>query len=302
MIIRKFISVFIVLAACASLLIISACQRAELKTADADAKHYELSGKVVSVDKATRKAKIEHDDIKGYMPAMLMDFPIKQDWVVRELEPNDKVSADLVVTKDADFYLENVRIMKAPRDASGNIAPTMEAGSNLIGVEVPDFKLTNQDGKRFGLHDYRGKNLVITFIFTRCPDANMCPLMSINFSDLEKELKKSPQLAASTRLLSISFDPEYDTPEVLRKYAGAYQGKDVKPSFDVWNLATGSVKEVKETESFFGANSVKGDDGRLVHNLRTAIVTPDGKIAKVYAGNEWKVADILRDLQAPLAK
>lgn len=295
--IRKFITAFVCLWAFAALFVSSACQRAASKTVDADAKRYELNGKVISVDKAAHKAKIEHDDIKDYMPAMTMDFPIKEDWVVRELEPNDKIAADLTVTKDAKFYLENIKIVKALRDANGNIAPLTEAGANLIGVEVPDFKLTNQNGKRFGLHDYRGKTLVITFIFTRCPDPDMCPLMSINFSDLEKQLRNSPELATNTRLLSVSFDPEYDTPEVLRKYAAAYQGHDSKPNFDVWNLGTGSLQEVKDVEGFFGANSFKADDGRLVHNLRTIIVAPDGKIAKVYAGNGWKPADILRDLQ-----
>jgi protein SCO1/2 len=98
--------------------------------------------------------------------------------------------------------------------------------------------------------------------------------------------------------LSVTFDPEYDTPEVLRKYAAAYQGNEAKPNFEVWNLATGSAQEVKDMEEFFGANSFKADDERLVHNLRTVIVTPDGKIAKIYAGNQWKPANILQDLQS----
>ena len=297
MFIHKFVQAFIFASAVAALIISSACQeRVASKTADADAKRYEFNGKVISVDRGARQAKIEHDDIKGYMPAMTMNFPIKDEWVVRELEPDDKVSADLVVNSDAGFYLENVRIVKAQRDASGKIAPEVEVGANLIGVEVPDFKLTNQNGKRFGLHDYKGKTLVLTFIFTRCPDPNMCPLMSINFSDLEKELRNSPEAAVNTRLLSVTFDPEFDTPEVLRKYAAAYQGNAAKPNFDIWNLATGSAPEVKDVEDFFGATSFKADDGRLVHNLRTVIVAPDGKIAKVYAGGLWKPADILRDL------
>ena len=287
--IRKFLLLHSFLSA----LLIAACQRAEQKAVSPEAKRYEISGKVVSVDKQNRKARIEHDEIKGYMPAMTMDFPIKQDWVVRELKPNDKIAAEMVVDRDG-YWLEEVKIMAVGRDESSNETSSPE---KLVGVEVPDFKLTNQERKRFGFHDYRGKNLVLTFIFTRCPDANMCPLMSINFSDLEKELRKSPELATNTRLLSISFDPEYDTPEVLKKYAIGYQGKDVKPNFDIWNLATGSPKEVKDVESFFGASSTKADDQRIVHNLRTVIIDKNGKIAKVYAGNNWKVADILSDLQ-----
>ncbi len=296
MFIYRFTQVFIFSSAVAALILSSACQRVASKTADAGAKRYEFSGKVISVDKGAHQALFEHDEIKGRMHAMTMNFPIKDEWVVRELEPNDKVSADLVENSDKSFYLENVRIVKAPRDASGKVAPEIEAGANLVGVEVPDFKLTNQNGKRFGMHDFQGKTLVLTFIFTRCPDPNMCPLMSINFSDLEKELRNSPEMTANTRLLSVTFDPEYDTPEVLRKYAAAYQGNAAKPNFDIWSLATGSSQEVKDVEGFFGATSFKADDGRLAHNLRTVIVAPDGKIAKVYAGGLWKPADILRDL------
>lgn len=281
-------------------LFFTACQRAEQKTAaSAEAKRYELSGKVISVDRAARKAKIEHDEIAGYMKSMTMDFPIKQEWVIRELKPNDKIAADLVVEPDNTFWLEEVKIMTLGRDESG---AQSEAGKNLIGVEVPDFKLTNQDGKRFSLTDYRGKNLVLTFIFTRCPDMDMCPLMSLSFSDMEKKIRNSPELAANTKLLSITFDPEFDSPEVLKKYAVGYQGKDAKPNFDIWNLATGTPQEIKNVESFFGASATKGENDRIVHNLRTVLITADGKINKVYAGNTWKKEDILRDLQAVAAK
>jgi protein SCO1/2 len=292
---NKFIFVFLL-----TILFFSfACQRNANPNAAAEgAKRYELNGTVVSVDKQARKAKIEHDEIKGYMPAMTMDFPIKEDWVLRELRPNDKVAADLVVERDANYYLENFKIMATGRDAAGNSQPFTTAGADLIGKEVLPFPLTNQDGKRFKLTDYKGKNLILTFIFTRCPDPNMCVVMSLNFSDLENKIRQNPELAESTRLLSVTFDPEYDTPAILRSYAVGYQGKDAPHDFKIWNLATGSPQEIKDVEDFFGAAATRGEENRLIHNLRTALIDKDGKIVKIYAGNGWKPADVLADLQS----
>jgi protein SCO1/2 len=293
---------FVLLFALFSVLTFSGCQRTEQKTAaSADAKRYDLTGKVVSVDQAKRKAKIEHDEIKGYMPAMTMDFQIKQDWVLRELKPGHQVGAELVVDKD-DYWLENVTISAAPQALSNVSGVATEAPSDKIGQEVPDFKLTNQDGKPISFDQFRGKNLAVTFIFTRCPDANMCPLMSINFSDMAKELEKSPELAANTRLLSITFDPAYDTPETLKKYGSAYFGKDAKPNFEIWQLATGSEKEITDVMKFFGVQKMNDEGQRIVHNLRTVVISPEGKIYKMYAGNDWKTADILKDLQTLSAK
>lgn len=280
-----------------SLSIVTACQRAEQKTtASAEAKRYELTGTVVSVDREARKAKIQHEEVKGYMPPMTMDFVIKQDWVIRELKPNDKIASVLIVEKDSTFYLDEVAIMAAGRDES---SPAMtDSEKSKVGVEVPNFQLTNQDGKKIGFNDFRGKNLVLTFVFTRCPDNDMCPYMSISFSDMARIIEKSPDLAQNTRLLTVTFDPQYDTPKVLKDYGAAYFGKDAKPNFEIWQLATGSEEEIKNVLDFFGLMAKKSDGTNYVHNLRTVIINPEGKIAKVYSGNTWKKDDVLRDLQS----
>ena len=262
------------------------------------AKRYELVGTVISVDKAKQKAKIQHEDVGDYMKAMTMDFPIR-DSMFNQLEPSDKIAGDLVVENNGDYYIEKLSLMKQTRDSATNrvIEPT-EAGADKIGLEVPDFTLTNQDNKKIGFHDFRGKVLFVTFIFTRCPDANMCPLMSGNFADLEKELRKNPALAANTRLLSVTFDPQFDTPVVLKKYGAAYQNNGDKTNFDIWQLATGDEKQIRAVTDFFGVTAQRNEDGQIVHNVRTAIVSQDGKVYKIYANNTWKVADALRDLQA----
>lgn len=273
----------------------AACRRAQTQTEAApDAKRYELNGTIVSVDAAKRKAKVEHDEIKGYMPAMTMDFPIKQDWVIRELQPNQKIAATLVVEPKGDYFLDEVRIMQTS-DAPA-AAPQAEPNAEKIGVRVPNFELTNQDNKKIGFNDFAGKNLIVTFIFTRCPDAEMCPQMSINFSDLAGEIEKSPELAENTRLLSVTFDPQHDTPQVLRNYGAGYFGKDAKPNFQIWQLATGTPEEIKNVTDFFGVTTMKENE-TIVHNLRTIIIAPDGKIRKIIAGNLWKPADIIKELQ-----
>jgi len=289
----------------ASLIVFTtACQRVEQPTTaqqDSNAKRYELKGTVISVDAAKREATIQHEDVFDnnktlYMKAMTMPLTIKQDWVLRELKTGDKIGAELVIERDGS-YLDNVGISAALRDNQGNAEKPREVAEDKVGQEVPDFKLTNQDGKRIGLKQFQGKTLVLTFIYTRCPLPDFCPRMSLNMSDLEKQVRQTAALKDQTQLLSITFDPKYDTPEVLRKYGIGYFGNDAQPSFDIWQLATGSEKEIKEVAGFFGLKETP-DGKEFIHNLRTAIVKPDGKIYKIYSGSTWTPETILQDLQA----
>lgn len=279
----------------------AACQRAaQTETAAGNLKEFEFAGTVVSVDQMNRKAKIEHDAVKNpdgsvYMQPMEMNFTFKQNWVIRELQPNQKIAATLII-ENGDYYLDQVQIMQTSAQPAGRSQPQIEPGAEKVGVEVPNFQLVNQDNKKFGFNDLRGKNVVVTFIFTRCPDAEMCPLMSINFSDLARELEKYQDLSVSTKLLSVTFDPKHDTPKVLRDYGVGYFGKDAKPNFELWQLATGSESEIKNMTDFFGVTASKADEDRIVHNLRTAIISPTGKIVKIYPGNAWKNQDIVREL------
>lgn len=290
------IRTFLLLLVTFSILTFSACQRAEQKSAaSSEAKRYPLTGKVVSVDVAGKQAKIAHERIPGVMEAMEMNFPIKQDWVLHELKPGNKVSGDLVIEPNG-YYLDNVAISASPLDTVDVQEPLREAPTDKIGKEIVNFHLKNQDGKAITAADFRGKILVLTFIFTSCPDPTFCPLMSLNMSDLEKQIRQNPELKDKVRLLSISFDPNKDTPEVLRKYGAGYLGNPEKPSFDIWQLATGSEAEVQEVAGFFGLNTIKEGE-RIAHNLRTAIIAPDGKIVKLYGGNDWRPADVLKDIQ-----
>ncbi len=266
--------------------------------ASADAKRYTLRGKVVAVDKARKKASIAHEEVENYMPAMTMDFPIKDDWVFDELSRDADVRGDLVVDADG-YWLENVAIVAAPNP---NQTPLpIKEDVVQIGKEVPALTLINQDGKRISLKDFRGKAAAITFIYSRCPLPEYCTKMSTNFSDLARQLQTS-DLKNDIRLLTVSFDPKIDTPKVLKDYGLAYLRGIENPDFTVWQLATGTDKEVKDIAGFFGLRyeTDENDKTQFNHSLRTIVITPEGKVQKVFSGNEWTTGDLLKELQATI--
>ena len=267
----------------------------------ANEKRYDLKGKVVAVDKTDRTATISHGDIAGYMPAMTMPFKIKNDADLQMLAPGDEVTGTLVVD-DLSSWVEITTITEG---GSSPLAPTAEVpGEPKPGDQVPDFALTNQDGKRIHLEQYRGQALALTFIYTRCPQPEQCTLMSNNFARIEKELQKEPELYQKTHLLSISFDPEYDTPKVLRSYGASHTERYSDESFKHWEFATGSDDEVKGIAQYFGLryyHDTESGEDQVIHSLRTAVINPEGKLLKLYRGNEWKPEEVLADLKSQFA-
>ena len=263
----------------------------------ANEKRYDLKGKVVAVDKTDRSVTISHQDIVGYMPAMTMPFKIKNDTDLEMLAPGDEVTGKLVVD-DLSSWVEILTIT----EGSGPLSPTAAVpGEPKPGDEVPDFALTNQDGKRIHLAQYRGQALALTFIYTRCPQPDQCTLMSSNFAAIDRELQKQPEVYQKTHLLSVSFDSDYDTPKVLRSYGASHTERYSDESFQHWEFATGSADEVKGIAQFFGFryyhDTASGKD-EVMHTLRTAVISPEGKLVKLYRGNEWKPEEVLSDLKS----
>jgi len=267
-----------------------------------EGKRYEFKGKVISVNKTERSAFIDHQAVTGYMGAMAMEFDIEDDAGLAKLEAGDLVTATLVVTEEED-WLENLIITKPPVP-DPNASPAENAGPQ-IGADVPDFALLNQDGKPIHLAQYRGKALALTFIYTRCPDPDQCTLMSTNFAAIEQALQKEPAVFQKTHLLSVTFDPDYDTPKVMRSYGAAHTGQYSTEKFQFWEFATGSKDQVKEIATYFGLNYFKdkesGED-KVMHSLRTAVIGPDGKLYKLYRGNDWKADEVVADLKTASGK
>lgn len=275
-------------------LIVAACSsKPKAPEASGAAQRYEVKGKVVSADQANHKVTIAHEEIPGYMEAMTMPFTLLDDWVYPELKPGAQIQATLVVDQGRS-WLENPVVSNVTDQ--NLVGKAEESGVEPApGTETPDFTLVNQDGKKINFKEYRGKALILTFIYTRCPLPDYCPLMTQNFVTLERELQNKPALRDKTRLLSISVDPEYDKPKVLREYGQRYIGSD-KNAFKYWEFASGSPEQVKNVAKFFGLNYWAEKD-QIIHGLRTAIIAPDGKVFKVYRGNDWKPEDVLRDLE-----
>jgi protein SCO1/2 len=284
-----------------SALLVTACQKTPTEPASAEVKRYPLKGKVVSVDRASGKAKIDHEEIPDFMPAMQMDFPIREEWVWEELIPGAEIRAELVVDNTAKepYWLEKIGILAAAKPGQAP-PPAPDERFAQIGEEIPNFSLTNQDGKRISIKDFRGHPLAITFIYAQCPLPDACIKMSTNFSDTANRIMADEEAKKTYRLLSISFDPARDTPDKLRSYGLGYLGKDAKPDFTVWQLAVGSDKEVRAIADFFGLRYEidENDKTQFNHSLRTAVISPDGRVTRIFPGNEWTVNDLIREMKA----
>lgn len=286
-----------------SILLFTGCQKPSTSNQNAseNAKRFPLKGKVVSVDRAAKKAMVDHEDIPGYMNAMQMEFAIRADWVWDDLTPGSDIRADLVVDNArGEYWLENLGIVAAP--AANQPPVPVDERFAQIGKEVPDFSLTNQDGKRISVKDFRGKALAITFIYVQCPLPEYCTKMSTNFSDLANQVRDDAAVKDKIRLLTISFDPARDTPAKLKEYGTGYYGRAVKPDFELWQLAVGKDAEVRKIADFFGLRYEVdvNDKTQFNHSLRTAVIAPDGKVTRILSGNDWTHNDLLREMEAAL--
>ena len=260
-------------------------------------RRYPLEGQVLSVEAETATARVAHEDIPGFMPAMTMPFSVRDPEGLAALRPGDRIRATLVVAEE-EAWLERLEIVGHDALPIEDEAPPLREGQP--GDLLPDVTLINQDGDEIKLSDFRGRALAITFIFTRCPLPDFCPRMSAHFAELERLLSAAPDLHEETRLLSISFDTAFDTPSVLKEYGHRYLPKAEASDFGHWQFASGSAEQVRELANAVGLDFV-ADEEQFVHNLRTAIVDGEGRLVKILRGNDWKPEDALQELQTALA-
>jgi protein SCO1 len=285
-----------------AIVLFTACKPETSTISTENTKRFPIQGKVISVDSANKKVELQHNDIPGFMDAMTMKFSIRNaDWVFAELVKDADIRAELLVDNaNGEYWLENVGIVVSqnPTSTQSNIEDKSFAKKDQ---PLPDFKLTNQDGKLITLKDFNGKAFAITFIYARCPLPDYCIKMSTNFSDAANLLKES-DMKDKIKLLTISFDPDNDTPAKLRQYGIGYLGKDSKPNFDVWQIAVGKDNEIRTVTDFVGLRYEKdeNDKTQINHSLRTVIVSPDGKVSEIISGNEFTPQDLIRKLTATI--
>jgi len=270
-------------------------------------KRYPFTGRIVTLDRANQSAIIDGDAIPGYMDAMAMDYKIKLASDFGQLAAGDSISAELVVgesqDKDSgpDYWLENVKVTGRPKPAGdkGDGKPTTELHVPAAGEEVPDFQLTNQNAKRISLKQYRGQVLFVTFIYTRCPFPDFCPRVGAQFAQLHQQLVADPALAGKTHLLCVSFDPEHDTPKVLRDYGFSLADSRQAALFERWEFAVPRVADLPQIANYFGL-TYKPENGLITHSLSTAVIGPDGRIFSWYHGGEWQVSELVKDAAGAL--
>jgi protein SCO1/2 len=256
------------------------------------AKEYQVTGQILAIKPERREVLLKHNDIKGFMPAMTMPYKVGDGSLLQGKEPGDLVSATLVVG-EVDAHLSTLtKTGHAPLDAPPPVSdapPILEPGQ-----EVPDTLFIDQDGRPFPFSSLRGHRVAVTFVYSRCPLPDFCPLMNRNFAAVQTAIASDPGLS-DVRLVTVTLDPEYDTPTVLKAQANLY-----KASAGVWAFATGDAKDVMRFASAFGID-VQTDvqnNGQLVHNLRTAVIGPDGRLINARSGNDWKPADLVATLKA----
>jgi len=265
-------------------------------SAESSYKTYKLRGKVVATNPAAGEVTVNHEAIPGFMEAMTMPYKLKDPNILSELHPGDVLTADVLVSEgsDASVFLDHIVVVAQGKP---DYKPATIYHVPAAGDAVPDFKLRNQDGRMIRLNQFRGKNLLITFIYTRCPLPNFCPLVTRNFANIERRLSADPKLKGKTHLLCVSFDPEHDTPDRLKAYGEEYIGSDAKAAFADWDFAVPDNAVLKEMAKFFDVGISNEPDQTITHTLSTTLVGRDGKVIKFYPGNEWTPDEVVADVK-----
>ncbi|MGA3007032.1 MAG: SCO family protein [Opitutaceae bacterium] len=281
----------------ASLLtLLAACSRSE-STASIDdgppgEKRWPLRGQIVSIDAGHKTLRVQHEEIAGLMPAMTMDYPVGPGDLANA-KPGERIRG-LLVQAGGDFRLERI----LPDDASDNATmaaaaqalrqDTMVRGPHPyreVGETVPDFALYDQEGRVVQMSRFRGKQIMLNFIYTRCPIATMCPASTAKMIMTQQLARKTG--VKNLELVSISMDPAYDTPGVLKDYAQA-RGIDLSN----FSFLTGPPSAVQDLLAQFGVIA-EFKDGLLNHTLATLLIDENGTIVWRADGGEWEPSEFV---------
>jgi protein SCO1/2 len=260
-------------------------------------KTFTIRGKVVSTD-ATHVT-LDGEDVPGFMEAMTMDYKLKDPSVASELHPGDRIAAKVLADRDKDGDYTNIRLddIIVIAQARPDYKPPVAYHVPTAGDQIPNFRFLNQSDHTIHLDQFKGKVVLMTFIYTRCQLADFCPRMSHNFAEVDKALAADPAIYKQTHLLSVSFDPTYDTPKVLRSYGGAYTGNFTNERFTHWDFAAPSEKDLPAITQFFDLGVTPGDSKSLTHSLSTVLIGKDGKIIEWYPTNEWKPEEVIATIR-----
>lgn len=255
---------------------------------------FQVKGVVKAVRPRQKEIEIKHEAIPGYMPAMTMPFDVKDTNELIGLEPEQAISFRLTVT-DTEGWVDNI---KSLGPAPEPIAPNSSPGQPVRAVEplqkgdpLPEYFLTNQFGEAMKTTQYKGQALAITFLFTRCPFPTFCPRLANDFAEVQQKLLTVQGGPTNWHLLTVSFDPEFDQPAVLKGYADAHH---YDPTH--WTFATGDLGDVSALGDLFGLAFWHDSTGSITHNMRTAVIDASGRLQKVFEGKDWTSAELAAEI------
>jgi protein SCO1 len=254
---------------------------------------YQATGLVVLVDAPQKTVVVSHDAIPGYMDAMVMPYHVRDGKTLGDLKPGMKIDFTLVVSKTAS-YIADLKVREyhsldrdpdqARRLAVLDSALRPDAVTIKAGQAVPDFALVDQNNHPVTLSEFQGKVVALTFIYTRCPLPDYCLRLSNNFGRLQKRF--GDRMGRDLILLSVTFDPEHDKPEVLAKYAAVW-----KADVAGWRFLTGPLDRVKQLCGMFGMNYWP-DEGLMTHSLHTVVIDRQGKLVANIEGNQFTAVQL----------
>jgi protein SCO1/2 len=275
-----------------SCIVLLLCVAAASCATRSNERRYPLQGQVLAVEPARRQITLKHEEIKGFMPAMTMPYDVQDAKALDGLAPGDLINGAYVTAIR--------RVGSAPLEKpAAEAVPSASSGFELLkpGEAVPNARFVDQDGRHRRFSDFKGSPVAITFIYTRCPLPTFCPLMDRHFVSLQKSLAAEPRLNR-VHLVTVSFDPVTDTPPVLKAHARRLEA-DLKR----WTFLTGDRDEIDQFAGRFGVSVTRAlnDPRDVTHNLRTGIVDANGRVVKVYSGNEWSPDQLLEDLKTVAA-
>ena len=255
------------------------------------ARKYELRGQIVAVDRGRQELTIKHGDIRGFMPGMTMPFKVRDARLLDGREVGDLVEATLVV-EDSNGYLSSVE--RVGHAELTEPPPPSRVDVLEPGQPVPDVRLTDEAGTASMLSDRRGRIVAVTFTYTRCPMPDFCPRVDQHFKQVQAEILADAGMRDRIALLSVSFDPSFDTPQVLAAHAQQI-GADPR----VWHFVTGERDAIAAFASAFGTSIIREGPNAadITHNLRTAVIASDGTLLTIFDGGDWTAANLMRALR-----
>jgi protein SCO1/2 len=243
-----------------------------------------MRGVVVAVTPAQHQVVVRHEAMNG-MPAMTMSFAVTPASELSALHAGDRIEANADFTPDIAL-LSDVHVTGTM--ASGNQRIVHDVKPLNVGDSMPLTEFFDQRGQGFSFQDFRNETVVLAFIYTRCKDPRMCPLVSSNFHVLQRKLAGLP-----VHLVEITLDPTYDTPTVLANYGRRF---DVDPT--MWSLGTGPADVVNDFAARFGIAVFADPTVGLIHSERTAIIDRNGAIVDLLDAAAWNPYDVIAEVQS----